>query len=516
MAAKYLDYAGLQHFWGKIKSFVSTWVSGNVKVWKTVNVETSANVSTNLIATQLTDVLYLKGRDGIKLEGNATTDTLTISFDGATSAFNGVPIKVYDGDLNELVTPGLYAVQTGNYTDVILVQGSSSGIKQLKLSAGSNLLSERIKPNETGSSWTSWSDAIPVGVSPYDSNPAMNGTASAGSSALYSRGDHVHPKDTTKADKVSGATSGHLAALDANGNLVDSGVSATSAGSDTKVTQSAAISTNGEYPIILANGTATTEVTGTVNKSANLKYNPSTKALTTGGKVNGLTLTAATTGFTIAGGTTSKTLTVNNTYTLGAACAKSVDTSVAESSTSTNLPTTKAVADAITAAKVAPSFTKDANNNYPQSAEPAANATGNIIATAGWVNTKITNATSDKVTLHDLDSNGYVKTDGNGLIPSTLLPSYVDDVVEAYARSGQTALSSTWLATGSASGTVITPAAGKIYILMADYPNSTNTTYAANTQFRWSGTAYVKLNDGGVSAITDTEIDGIVANTDVS
>ena len=59
---------------------------------------------------------------------------------------------------------------------------------------------------------------------------------------------------------------------------------------------------------------------------------------------NGLTLTKATTGFTIAGGTTSKTLTVNNTYTLGAACAKSVDSSISAASTSTNLPTSQAVA----------------------------------------------------------------------------------------------------------------------------------------------------------------------------
>ena len=40
---------------------------------------------------------------------------------------------------------------------------------------------------------------IPSGVSPYDSNPAMDGTASPGSSTLFSRGDHVHPTDTSRA-----------------------------------------------------------------------------------------------------------------------------------------------------------------------------------------------------------------------------------------------------------------------------------------------------------------------------
>lgn len=97
--------------------------------------------------------------------------------------------------------------------------------------------------------------------------------------------------------------------------------------------------------------------------------------------------------------------------------------------------------------------------------------------------------------------------DSNNLISSSILPSYVDDVIEAYARSGQTALSSTWLATESASGTVITPETGKIYILMSDSGD-----YVANTQFRWGGSTYVMLSDSsGISSITNAEIDTIVA-----
>lgn len=104
-------------------------------------------------------------------------------------------------------------------------------------------------------------------------------------------------------------------------------------------------------------------------------------------------------------------------------------------------------------------------------------------------------------------ASGVCPLNASSKIEATYLPSYVDDVIEAYARTGQTALSSTWLATGSASGTAITPETGKIYVLMADSGD-----YAANTQFRWGGSAYVKLADGGVSAITTTEIDAIVAN----
>lgn len=45
--------------------------------------------------------------------------------------------------------------------------------------------------------------AIPSVPSPSTTNPAMDGTASAGSSTSWSRGDHVHPHDTSKADKAT-------------------------------------------------------------------------------------------------------------------------------------------------------------------------------------------------------------------------------------------------------------------------------------------------------------------------
>ena len=41
-------------------------------------------------------------------------------------------------------------------------------------------------------------DDVPGGAAPYDSNPSMDGTANAGTSTLYSRGDHRHPSDTSR------------------------------------------------------------------------------------------------------------------------------------------------------------------------------------------------------------------------------------------------------------------------------------------------------------------------------
>ena len=103
-------------------------------------------------------------------------------------------------------------------------------------------------------------------------------------------------------------------------------------------------------------------------------------------------------------------------------------------------------------------------------------------------------------------ASGVATLDSNGKVPSSQLPSFVDDVIEAYIRSGQTALSSTWLATGSASGTVITPESGKIYIIM-----NGNDTYPTNSEFRWGGTQYGQIYDGGSTAITNAEIDIITA-----
>lgn len=53
---------------------------------------------------------------------------------------------------------------------------------------------------------------IPTVPSAYTSNPAMNGTASAGSSTSWSRGDHVHPTDTSRAPLASPTFTGTPAA----------------------------------------------------------------------------------------------------------------------------------------------------------------------------------------------------------------------------------------------------------------------------------------------------------------
>lgn len=126
---------------------------------------------------------------------------------------------------------------------------------------------------------------------------------------------------------------------------------------------------------------------------------------------------------------------------------------------------------------------------------------------ASAVQTQLTAASNAIPSSQKGVANGVATLGSDGKVPSSQLPSYVDDVVEAYIRSGQTALSSTWLATGSASGTVITPESGVIYMIM----NGTD-TYPTNSEYRWGCTAYVPIYDGGATEMTTAEMDTATNN----
>lgn len=90
-------------------------------------------------------------------------------------------------------------------------------------------------------------------------------------------------------------------------------------------------------------------------------------------------------------------------------------------------------------------------------------------------------------------ANGVASLDGEGKVPTAQLPSYVDDVIEAYIRSGATALSAQWLSLTDG-GAALTPEKGKIYLIM------TSGSYQ-NKQYRWSGTTYVLCNPSDVNSV---------------
>ena len=90
-------------------------------------------------------------------------------------------------------------------------------------------------------------------------------------------------------------------------------------------------------------------------------------------------------------------------------------------------------------------------------------------------------------------ANGVATLGNDGKVPTAQLPSYVDDVIEAYTRSGTTPLSSTWLSLTDG-GTALTPDNGKIYVVLSsgDYQNK---------QYRWGGSTYVLCNPSDVNSV---------------
>lgn len=77
-------------------------------------------------------------------------------------------------------------------------------------------------------------------------------------------------------------------------------------------------------------------------------------------------------------------------------------------------------------------------------------------------------------------ANGVASLDNTGKVPSSQLPSYVDDVVEGYYYNGK-------FYTDSAHTQLITPETGKIYV-------DINTSKA----YRWSGSTYVEISQSTI------------------
>lgn len=80
-----------------------------------------------------------------------------------------------------------------------------------------------------------------------------------------------------------------------------------------------------------------------------------------------------------------------------------------------------------------------------------------------------------------------------GLIPSSQLPSYVDDIVEGYKLGNV-------FYTDSSYNTEVIPATGKIYVDL--------TSGQANKQYRYTGSAYIQVTNGFIAS-SDDLIEGI-------
>jgi hypothetical protein len=195
-----------------------------------VNQNAFSNVtvgSTTIAADSTTDTLTLVAGSNITLTPDATNDKITIAASTNAGTITGVT--------------------AGNG----LTGGGTSGAVTLNVGAG------------TGISVAA--DAISLaasGVTAGSYGPTANVTGSNNA--------------TINVPQITVDTYGRVTSVT---NRVYTSVNTDT---NTNVTQAAAITTNGNYPLLLGYNTATTAVTNTVNKTTTLNYNPSTKALTTG------------------------------------------------------------------------------------------------------------------------------------------------------------------------------------------------------------------------------------------
>ena len=114
-----------------------------------------------------------------------------------------------------------------------------------------------------------------------------------------------------------------------------------------------------------------------------------------------------------------------------------------------------------------------------------------------------------KTSLNIGKANGLASLGSDGKVPSSQLPSFVDDVVDSYIVSGSTALSSGWLSATS-TGAAFTPETGKIYVVLTT-GNYLNKTY------RWSGTTYVEISPSIVIGTgTGNAADGKIVNDHIN
>lgn len=391
---------------------------------------------------------------------------------------------------------------------------------------------------------------IPEGVAKSTTTPKMDGTASVGSETKFAAGDHVHPTDTSRVPTTR-KVNGH--ALSADISLTASDVEAvptTRTINDKALSEDITLGASdvGAVPTtrkvnghaLNADVTVTASDIGVengaeVNQNAFSNVKVGTTTVAADAKTDTLELVAGS-NVTITPDATNDKITIEATdtkYTAASASPLMDGTAAVGSSAkyaredhvhpsdTSRVPTTRKVngkalsndislsatdVGALPDDTAIPSKVSDLTNDsgfISSETDPTvpswAKASSKPSYTANEVGAIPTSAKGA--------SNGVCPLNASSKIDAAYLPSYVDDVIEAYARSGQTALSQNWLATDSASGTVITPETGKIYVLMTDSGD-----YAANTQFRWGGTSYVKLADGGVTSITNAEIDTIVAS----
>lgn len=324
----------------------------------TANAVKTAYDQANGIVAAANAMVFKGTRNGAATSSNGGAGGLTPSADcgdtykvAIAGYINGSPVEV--GDIIICTTDGTEASTSSNYSTIkenwVIVQNNIDG----SIFYGNNTLSSGQYLVTDGANGKVKSQALPTAST---TTAGITKVGAAGGAAAFAHGDHVST-DTVKAAlgaSSSGSATKYLnekgsfvsiAASDVGASasnhthditLADNGTSPTalSAGStytltaggkslafttpaDVKVKQTSN-GTSKAYKVLFSTTDSPSSGTAYETYYGSLTYNPNTKALVTGGTVDG--------------------------YTLAAASARAVDSTISAASTSTNLPTSAAVA----------------------------------------------------------------------------------------------------------------------------------------------------------------------------
>ena len=314
-------------------------------------------------------------------------------------------------------------------------------------------------------------DQVPEGAAASTTAPLMAGVASTGTEAGFARGDHVHPSDTSRVPVTRKINNKPLNA-DVTLGAGDVGAVPTD-----RTVNGHALTENIEITVEDLNAVPSArkvnghELSSDVNLGAN-----DVGAVPTTRTVNGKALDKNITITNEDLGAVPTTRTVNGhalseDITLGAGDVGAVPT--------TRKVNGKALSGDISlgAGDVNAVPTERKVNGQALSADITLDA-----AAVGAI------ATSAKG-----QAGGVATLDENGQVPSSQLPSYVDDVVEGYYHDGA-------FYSDESHAAQITGESNKIYVDLA-----------SNLSYRFSGTTYIQITSSDMVAITNAEIDDLFA-----
>ena len=183
-----------------------------------VNQNAFSNVkvgSTTVAADSKTDTLELVAGDNVTLTPDATNDKVTIA---ATDTQRVVYTLVYNGNIYTIKDANNTTVQYEDFIDISLNSPDKNiilryGTSEFIYAGGDEegveyyCVTTNTVANVTVTTSFVSTDFYTIS-SPYEVAPLMDGTASAGSSTSYARGDHRHPTDTSRAPLASPALTG--------------------------------------------------------------------------------------------------------------------------------------------------------------------------------------------------------------------------------------------------------------------------------------------------------------------